>query len=488
MGVNIQETIARSRSRLDDLDRLRELGVVAKSADFSPSGVHYPPITKYEPITEEEMFAGYRTPEDGRLDVYAHIPFCKTRCTFCHYPLKLGPKMVEEKDRYLAAMEKEMDLYLRRLGIDRIRPRSILVGGGTPTYLTPNQMRRFLESFNKRVDLLASTQFSYDVDPNTLIGEDGAERLRMMRDFGVHRLTIGVQSLNSEVLRLMNRHHGRDEALRAIEACKRAGFQLNIEFIFGYPGETLENWAEVIEEACRLDVEEIQLYRLKIDAYGDYQGPIKQVLEKKRVPAPTNEDAIVMKQIAIDVLGQYGYTEKILRRVFTRHPEHYSHYAHNQCCRLVDEVGFGLTAFSSLVDRFVLNTADFDEYYAKIENGQLPVNRGLVRSREDRVRWAVVLPLKNRTIRRRDFKRITGLELETVFTEKFQRLKEAGLVEDTPWGLSLTTLGRFFADEVVQQFFEPCHLPFAETDYAEGPLHPLASNEMFAGPVLEAAE
>ncbi len=182
MGVHIDEVIARSKLRLDDLNRLRAVGLVAKSADFSPSGVHYPPITKYSPITEDEMFAGYRPPADGRLDVYAHIPFCKTRCTFCHYPLKLGPKMVEEKDRYLAALEKEMNLYLRRLGVDRIHPRSILVGGGTPTYLTPAQMRRFLESFNKRVDLMASTQFSYDVDPNTLLGADGAERLKMMRD------------------------------------------------------------------------------------------------------------------------------------------------------------------------------------------------------------------------------------------------------------------------------------------------------------------
>jgi oxygen-independent coproporphyrinogen-3 oxidase len=141
--------------------------------------------------------------------------------------------MIEEKDRYLAAIEKEMDLYLHRLGTDRINPRSVLVGGGTPTFLTPEQLRRFLESFDKRVDLRSSSQFSYDVDPNTLIGEDGPERLAMMRDFGVHRLTIGVQSLNPEVLRLMNRHHGRDEALEAIEASKKAGFQVNIEFIFG---------------------------------------------------------------------------------------------------------------------------------------------------------------------------------------------------------------------------------------------------------------
>ena len=488
MVAQLDELISRSRLRLHDLDRLRELGIVAKGADFSPSGVHYPPITKYSPISEDEMFAGYRMPADGRLDVYAHIPFCKTRCTFCHYPLKLGPKMVEEKDRYLAALEKEMDLYLRRLGIDRIKPRSILVGGGTPTFLTPVQFRRFLESFNKRVDLLASSQFSYDVDPNTLIGPDGEERLRMMRDFGVHRLTIGIQSLNPEVLRLMNRHHGRNEALEAIEASKKAGFQVNIEFIFGYPGQTLENWAEVVDEACRLDVEEIQLYRLKVEAYGDYQGPIKQVLEKKKQPVPTNEDAIVMKQLAIEILDQHGYREEILRRVFTRHPEHYSHYAHNQCCRLVDEVGFGLTAFSSLVDRFVLNTADFDEYYAKIEAGHLPVNRGLVRSKEDLARWAVVLPLKNRTIRERDFQRVTGgISLKDVFPEKMRLLKEAGLVTDTKWGVTLTTLGRFFADETVQQFFEPDHLPFPADDYMPGPLHPLNNNQLF-GSTLIAAE
>jgi oxygen-independent coproporphyrinogen-3 oxidase len=285
----------------------------------------------------------------------------------------------------------------------------------------------------------------------------------------------------------MNRHHGRNEALEAIEASRKAGFQVNIEFIFGYPGQTLENWAEVIDEACQLDVEEIQLYRLKVEAYGDYQGPIKQVLEKNRQPVPTNEDSIVMKQLAIEILARHGYREQILRRVYTRHPDHYSHYAHNQCCRLLDEVGFGLSAFSSLRDRFVLNTADFNEYYAKIEAGQLPVNRGLVRTKEDLIRWAVILPLKNRTIRKQDFKRVTGIDLDGVFAEKFAALKDAGLVANTKWGLTLTTLGCFFADEIVQQFFEPHHLPFAPDDYEPGQLHPLNNSEIF-GSQLEAAE
>ena len=479
MNLLTDDLLTHARARLEDLTRLQTAGLVVNNADFYPSGVHYPPITHYRPISEDEMFAGYTMPEDGRLDVYAHIPFCRQRCTFCHYPLKLGPKMVEEKDRYLAAMETEMDLYLRRLGLDRIKPRSILVGGGTPTFLTPEQLKRFLVSFDKRVDLHASTQFSYDVDPNNFLGDDGAERMRIMRDHGVHRVTIGIQSFNPTVLRLMNRHHGREEALRSVELSLKAGFEVNIEFIFGYPGQDLENWAEGIEEACNLGVTEIQLYRLKIDAYGDYQGPIKQYLDKYPDRVVDNATAIMMKQVAHDILNRNGYHENVLRRVFSKGPQYYSHYAHNQCCRLIDQIGIGLTAFSSLRNRFVLNTDDFDEYYTRIERGQLPCNRGLVRGLEEQMRWAMILPLKNRTVRRLEFEARTGMKLEQAWPEKIALLKAEGLIEDTRWGISLTTTGKFFADEVVQQFFDPKDLPFPAEAYSDGPLHPTRNTGIF---------
>ncbi len=105
----------------------------------------------------------------GKLDVYAHIPFCKQRCVFCHYPVMLGKKQAE-MDQYLAAMEKEMDIYMRRLGIDRIKVRSILVGGGTPSYLSPQQLTHFLNFFTRRLDLSECEQFNWDVDPSTLVG------------------------------------------------------------------------------------------------------------------------------------------------------------------------------------------------------------------------------------------------------------------------------------------------------------------------------
>lgn len=471
--MGLEDQIQRARTRLQDYHALKDLGLICKSGDFFPS-VHYPPITMYPPITEEELFADYTLPDDGLFDVYAHIPFCERRCVFCHYPLRLGEKYASEKDHYLDALEKEMGLYMARLGVERVRARSVLVGGGTPTYLTIEQLRRFLQFFSARVDLSGRPQFSYDVDPGTLLGDVGLERLRIMRDHGVNRLTIGVQSLNDEILRKMNRPHNVQQAIESIENAKALGYQVNIEFIFGYPGQTLENWAQVIERAAQLDVEEIQLYRLKIDAYGDYQGPIKDYGQRHLEEMPSVEDTLTMKQLAINILGEYGYHEN-LRRVFSKKPEHYSHYAHNQCCMLYDEIGFGLTAFSSLRNRFILNTQHFDEYYAKIEAGRLPINRGLVRSQEEQMRWAIVLPLKNRSVRRKDFQRVTGVSLDSVFQEKIRRLEEAGLVEVNDREIVLTRLGAFFADEVAQQFHQPQFMPFPQEDYAEGPLYPYAA-------------
>ncbi|MFO1430426.1 MAG: coproporphyrinogen-III oxidase family protein [Candidatus Competibacteraceae bacterium] len=481
-----EKLIERAQERLADLKRLQATGLISKNGDFFPS-VHYPPITMYPPITEEELFAGYTLPADGLLDIYVHIPFCEQRCFFCHYPVKLGRRQEEEKNRYLDALEKEMDIYMKILGVKQIKARSILVGGGTPTYLTIEQLTRFLDFFTKRVDLSACTQFNYDVDPNTLIGADGIERLRIMKAYGVDRLTIGVQSLNNDILKKMNRAHNVQEAIESINNSKSFGYQVNIEFIYGYPGETLDNWIEVMEQAVSLGVEEIQLYRLKVEAYGDYQGPIKKLIQKKPEEVPTVEETLMMKQIAIDILAEHGYHEN-LRRVFSTDQKYYSHYAHNQCCMLYDEIGLGLTAFSSLRNRFGLNTQYFDEYYQKIEAGKLPLNRGIVRTPDDQIRWAIILPLKNRDIRKRSFERVTGTALDHVFKKKFDKLKSYGLLVEDEKCMKLTELGAFFADEVAEQFNHPDYIPYPRSDYCQGELYPYDGCDPFADRLTMEAE
>lgn len=468
--------IGKARERVVDFHRLRDAGLVNKPGDFYPS-VHYPPITMYPPMTDDELLEGYTLPSDGVVDIYAHVPFCNSHCVFCHYPVKLGPQL-EAKTKYIHAFEKETDIWRDRLGVDQIKARSILVGGGTPTFLSQDQLRRFLDGFCERVDMSICRQFNYDVDPNTLIGEDGSKRLAMLREYGVDRLTIGVQSLNPSILKKMGRHHGKEEALVAIKECLEAGFQVNIEFIFGYPGQTVDSWLDVIEEACNLGVHEIQLYRLKIEAYGDHQGAVKNYVALKPEEAPTNEQQFIMKQAAILMLNHYGYHEN-LRRVFSRRRGDYSVYAHNQCCVQFDQIGIGLTAFSSLRDRFALCTQNFDEYYSLIESGHLPINRGFKRSPEDQLRWAIVLPIKNRNVRTSNYRRLTGVSLDEVFRPKIDALKAHGVVRETDKALELTTLGGFFADEVAQQFHHPDFIPYPRDAYAEGPLNPYLNTDPF---------
>lgn len=465
-----EQLLENANIRVEELHWLQHAGLICKQGDFFPS-VHYPPITMYPNTTQEALFSCYTPPEDGLFDVYAHIPFCQQRCVYCHYPLMLGSKQEQEKDRYLTALEKEMDIYMGVLGLQQIKARSVLVGGGTPTYLSHNQLERFLEFFAKRVDLSNCSQFNYDLDPGSLIGPEGIERLRLMKDFGVDRLTIGIQSFDDDILKKMNRPHDAKEAVESIRNAQEFGYQVNIEFIYGYPGQTLDNWIDVVEQAVTLDVEEIQLYRLKIEAYGDHQGPIDQLVKKEPEIVPTVEQTIMMKQLAIDILADHGYHEN-LRRVFTRKKEHFSHYAHNQCCMLHDEIGFGLTAFSSLRDRFVLNTQFFDEYYAQIDAGRLPLNRGVLRNKDDQQRWALILPLKNRDIHKKYYSKVTGGPIPTPFLEELATLKEYGLIDESESHFTLTKMGAFFSDEVAEHFHSPDNMPFPLSDYQEGDLSP----------------
>ncbi len=469
--------IEKAKERVADFHRLRDAGLVNKNGDFYPS-VHYPPIVMYPPMTDDELLDGYTMPADGVVDIYAHVPFCNSHCVFCHYPVKLGPQ-VDEKTKYIEAFMKETDLWKQKLGVDRIKARSILVGGGTPTFLTTDQLERFLNDFSERVDLSICRQFNYDVDPNTLIGPEGSKRLAMLRKYGVDRLTIGVQSLDTKVLKKMGRHHGPQEARDAIKECLAAGYMIDIEFIFGYPGQTVDNWLDVIEEACQLGVHEIQLYRLKIEAYGDHQGAVKNYVALKPDEAPSNETQFVMKQAAILMLEHYGYHEN-LRRVFSRRRGDYSIYAHNQCCVQFDQIGIGLTAFSSLRDRFALATQNFDEYYSMIENGHLPINRGYIRTPEDQARWAIVLPVKNRNVRPSNYRRLTGLDLNEVFQAKIGAMIEAGVMTQTGRELELTKLGAFFADECAQNFHSTDFIPYPRESYAEGPCNPYQNQELFS--------
>ena len=466
----MRDYISLSTARWDEFQKFQRLGLIPTHGDFSPAGVHYPPITNYPPISQEKAYDGFKEVVPGEFDVYVHIPFCHKRCLFCHYPSRYNCNDVD-KDIYLDHLEMEMRNWLSFRGLDKIKARTILIGGGTPTDLSPKQLERFLTFFTKYVDISNCPQFNYDVDPSTLVGDKGLERLRIIKDFKGDRLTIGIQSLNETVLKKMNRSHNAATAKESVSNCLHMGFDVNIEFIYGHPGETLQNWIDVIEEACTLGTEEIQLYRLKIEPYGDQEGTIKRFSVYHEDELISVEDTIRMKEMSTLILADHGFNEN-LRRVFTKKRSNISLYAYNQCCRLKDQIGFGLSAFSSLNDRFMINTPSFDEYYKRTENNEIAADRCLIRNADQQIRWSVILPLKNYFIDKKLFREMNGIEIDSVFQKQFALLKQYDLITETDRKIELTPKGAFYSDEIVHMFYEPQHQSFPESDFVNGIMNP----------------
>jgi oxygen-independent coproporphyrinogen-3 oxidase len=465
-----QELFELAQERVGDLHALQELGLVPLDGDFFPS-VHYPPITMYQPMESAELLEGYENPYGNKYSIYLHIPFCEHRCEFCHYPVGLNASDIR-KEHFLDMLFQEMDNWLAALGHDRFRARSVLIAGGTPTSLNPRLFAKMHSEFTARVDLGPCRQLAYDVHPGDLLGPEGAERLRIMRDHGSTRLTIGAQSFDDDILRRMNRGHSADDVQRAIDACHDAGYDdVCIEFIFGYPGQTYESWMATLRRAIASGAEEIQLYRLKVVPYGDFDGVInkrRRLADEEFLPVDLQ---LAMKQASILALNEAGF-EETLTRVFSKNPRHYSHYASDQCCKLHDQLGFGLSTFSSLRDRFSITPQRFAEYFELVERGVVPINRGLVRSQDENQRWHVILPLKNWKIHKKYFAMRTGQEINALYPKRIALLVEHGLLYEDDKIIQLTPKGRFFADEICALFYTEDYVPFPRENYAQGPLNP----------------
>ncbi len=473
---SFEELIKSAGSRVNDFHEMIKLGMHCNTGEFIPAGVHYPPITLYPEIEYDKMYENYSAPQDKLIDLYIHFPFCSKCCIFCHYPSQYH-SVESDKDKYIDALEKEFQISLRNLGLERFKSRSILIGGGTPTDLTPKQLERFLKYFVKYVDISNNPQFNYDVSPHTLISKEGIERLKILKDYGVNRITIGIQSMNDDVLKIMNRPHNKVQALESIKNTMDMGFQTNIEFIYGHPGQTLKSWYEELKQIVQIETHEYQFYRLKIDAYGDQQGAIKQYKNSHLSEFPKPEETIAMKQMVNDYLEDFGITEN-LRRVYTKNKSYISKYAFNQCCMQYDQIGLGLTAFSSLRDRFVLNTQSFNEYYSRINQGLLPYNRGYIRDKIAQERWAIILPLKNWFITKKRYKEVTGAEIQnTQFYPIIQKLKNYDLISEDDNKISLTKKGAFFSDEVVGLFYDTSFIPKPKEFFNDGPLNPYNQEE-----------
>lgn len=472
-GTRLRQLEEEARAVLDSygIAELRDNGLFPLDGEYFPA-IFYPPIPMCPSGKEEELFKGVLDGVTRPLSFYVHIPFCPFKCVYCHWVVRTGDT-ADTMDRYLDAIDRELELYQAKLGAENLRPRSVLMGGGTPTMLSPQMIEKLFGIMRKRLDLSQCTQIISEAEPSTVLGQEGLEKLQALRAGGANRISFGAQIFDEQMLKSMGRRHTPDQVGEAVDQARRAGFEsISIDLIFGFPGSTLEKWYDTLESALSLDIDACQQYRLRIIPHGDKPGAISKVKDRKPERFPEVENIYLMKQLGILYCREKGFSESS-RRVFLRATNHDSDYLRDHNDRLADVLGVGTSAWSNIQGHLAINTSTtLEAYYSMMDEGKLPIDRGIVRTPEETYRWAMVLPLKHLGVSKSYYEEVTGKKPGDVFGKKIDVLKSFGLLEETEDRLELTTKGKFFADEVAIQFYHPTYVPFPEERYAAGLLNP----------------
>ena len=460
---NADHWIALARQKLEDLkiDELAEARVLPGGERFFPT-ITYPPQTMYPPADPETVFDTDPGRDDIPNAVYVHIPFCASRCAYCHWVKIIDPD-VAVVDDYLETLALDMKNSVARLGQASVPASTVLFGGGTPTLLSPAQMERLLTDFTTHFDLSACRQFSYEAEPGSLCGETGIERLKVLKAFGVDRISLGVQSYDDEVLKMMGRPHSAAQVQECVDNIRDAGIDsICIDLIYGYPGLTEESWIRCLETAIASGVDAWHLYRLRIIRHGDVQGPIMEQYKHKPEEFPSVDRIRLMKMLGVVLSEENGFNQHFTR-IFAKGREHVTQFMWDYCCNVTNVIGMGPSAWANHHRTFTLNVgSDFHLYREMVREGRLPIDRGMFRDDETDARRCLMLPLKNSKVIKKEFTARTGLDAGVHFKKELARLEGFGLLQQDADFIWLTDRGRFFADEVMMQLYQKRYVKFPE--------------------------
>lgn len=381
----------------------------------------YPPLKAMAPIEPEEVFRNAGTAHRA----YVHIPFCEQYCTFCHYAKEINPKE-SRVTRYLEALHREFELTAARLG----RPvpvESVYFGGGTPSYLTAAQLAELLERLFVQIQLTEGGDLMFELHPGVVRHPDYADRIETLRSAGISRWVFGIQSMDEQVLKKLNRGHGRAEVFSLLEILDRHGCRdVSVDLIFGCPYQTLENWYESLHTLIQAGVDKFNIFPLMFKP----TDPIAQHYQREPGIFPSARDRLLMHFMADHMLAEGGYGKGPIQ-YYSRGPHAYPPLGSHENLGSHDSMGlipFGLGAFGYIGHSQFYNHCTMPEYLEALENDRLPVWMGVTLSLEERMRRTVMLGLRSRGILGMAFRERFGVDPWDHFGDEFQRLEAAGLV------------------------------------------------------------
>ena len=312
--------------------------------------------------------------------VYVHIPFCKSRCIYCDF---FSTTSLPLRERYVDALCREIELRSRGLTTEERHIETIYLGGGTPSQLSTEQLKRVFDTVQVCFDVAKTAEITMEANPDDV----NATYLQGIKLLPVNRLSFGIQTFNDERLRFIRRRHTAQEAIDVVRNCQTAGFgNISIDLMFGFPGETLEEWQTDIDTALSLQVQHISAYSLMYE-----EGTaLTRMLEAGEIEEIDEELSLQMYCTLVERLKKAGFEHYEISNFALpgRRSHHNSSYWHG-----IPYFGFGAGAHSYDGNVRKWNADDLLIYIKGVETGSL-ASEGETLSMEQKYDECVMVGLR----------------------------------------------------------------------------------------------
>ena len=405
----------------------------------------------------EAALASNGDPIPRRLSLYVHVPFCLSPCFYCGCN-RIITRDLSRADTYLARLYREIDLTAALFDRDR-EVIQLHFGGGTPNFLSPTQLREVVGTLRRQFHFSDSPErdISIELDPRFISPAEVAE----LATIGFNRASLGVQDFDPLVQEAVNRIQSVEQTVAVIDACRASGFRsVNVDLIYGLPKQNLEGFARTLDT-----VAEVRPDRIAVYSYAHLPELFKAQKQIDAADMPTPEAKLALLQLAIEKLTDAGYIyigmdhfalpDDELARAQARGGLHRNFMGYTTHADS-DLIGLGVSAISHIGDSFSQNPRDLISWQGAIDDGRLPVFRGMRLSEDDQLRADLIQSLMCQgEIPIAALERRYAVDFEDYFADALERLQPLaadGLVRFEPGRITVTSQGRLLLRNIAMCF------------------------------------
>ena len=389
------------------------------------------------------------------LSLYVHIPFCESLCYYCACN-KIITKHHDRAEVYLRYLSREIDLHTAHCGTGQVVSQ-LHLGGGTPTFLSDEGLRELMGMLKRSFSLAPGGEYSIEVDPRTV----NADRLAVLAELGFNRLSFGVQDFDPEVQKAVHRIQPAEQVFSLVESARSLGFEsINVDLIYGLPRQTPESFDRTLAQVTQLRPDRIALY-----AYAHLPERFKPQRRIVSAELPAAAGKVSMLSRSLDAFMDAGYVYvgmdhfalpedalAVAKRQGRLHRNFQGYSTQPDC----DLIGLGVSAIGRVGATYSQNAKTLDEYYDFLNQGRLPVVRGLALTRDDLVRRAVIMALMCQgELLFEPMEQAWLIDFRNYFSAELAQLEtmaEQGLVVVRPDGVEVTAMGWFFVRGIAMVF------------------------------------